>query len=636
MGNQPSLKMALHHVFCILLFTATIAACDSSQASAVTKPDADYCVVGAGPGGIQLAYHLHKRNANFRVFERGPGPGTFFKEYPRHRTLISINKRFTGKGGKASDQFNMRHDWNSLISDDESLRFTNYSDKYFAPADDLVRYLEDFVERTGVHPYVQYNSSVSVVRLTASRLFQVTVAETGKHTICKCVVVAQGLWRPNRPEMVGAELAEEYQTMSVDTTDFVNQTVAILGNANSALETANHIFNVTKQVHLIGRRPIRFSWQSHYVGDVRAINSDHIDRYQLVGGGDTILEMNPLPQLVADPDGGVILIPPWAEPPTQSNLDSLATWKKLSADAPLHQKIASYEAGARGYKDLGWMHVDRVLRCLGWRFQRELFPAGDAELGTESAAVSLDKIDKYPVMTSTFESVDQPGIYFAGTLAHGRDFGKSSGGFIHGFRYTAGVLDKWLQVRYHSTKWPSVLLSPLRPMLLADRILGSANNGDAIYQMFGELVDVMTVTLNSKGVLSGRYYSEMPRELAQRFTVDSFRFTMDLRYGKNFTGPMFDVFSVHRVTSSPPDSHLSNFLHPVVHFFRPGSTTPINTFHILEDLRTDFTQSIHLSPTIAHFKEMLKPLPDMIRAHLVAKSLKDQKCKDSPQGKCEA
>merc|ERR1711865_702922 len=89
MGNQPSLKMALHHVFCILLFTATIAACDSSQASAVTKPDADYCVVGAGPGGIQLAYHLHKRNANFRVFERGPGPGTFFKEYPRHRTLIS-------------------------------------------------------------------------------------------------------------------------------------------------------------------------------------------------------------------------------------------------------------------------------------------------------------------------------------------------------------------------------------------------------------------------------------------------------------------------------------------------------------------------------------------------------------------
>ena len=151
---------------------------------------------------------------------------------------------------------------------------------------------------------------------------------------------------------------------------------------------------------------------------------------------------------------------------------------------------------------------------------------------------------------------------------------------------------------------------------------------------FGQLVDVVTITLNSQGALTGRYYSEMPRELAQRFTIGSFRFTMDLRYGKNFTGPLFDVFSVNRVTSSPPDSHLSNFLHPVVEFYTPGSTTPNNTFHILEDLRTDFTQSIHLTPTIAHFKQMLKPLPEMIREHLMAKN-QDKICKDTP-GQCKA
>jgi len=619
----------------ILLTVAIVASDDSKDADQdAAKPDYDYCIIGAGPGGVQLAYHMHKRNANFRVFEKGPGPGTFFKNYPRHRTLISINKRFTGKGGKASDQFNMRHDWNSLISDNETLRFTEYSDKYFAPADDLVRYMEDFVEGTGVHPYVQYNSTASIVRLSKSRQFQVTTEETGERTTCQAVVVAQGLWRPNTPEMVGSELVDEYQTMSTDRADYVNQTVAILGNANSGLETANWIFNVTKQVHLIGRRPPRFSWQTHYVGDIRAINSDHIDRYQLVGGGDTMLEMNPLPNLVKDPDGGIILIPPWAEPASESNLNALAAWKKIPSTAPLHEKIAAYHEGARGYKDLGWMHVDRVLRCLGWRFKRDLFPTEDLEPGTEATQVDLDKIDKYPVMTPTFESVNQPGIFFAGTLSHGRDFGKSSGGFIHGFRYTAGVLDKWLQVRYHGIRWPSVPLSPLRPMLLADRILGSANNGDAIYQMFGQLVDVVTITLNSQGALTGRYYSEMPRELAQRFTIGSFRFTMDLRYGKNFTGPLFDVFSVNRVTSSPPDSHLSNFLHPVVEFYTPGSTTPNNTFHILEDLRTDFTQSIHLTPTIAHFKQMLKPLPAMIREHLMAKS-QDKICKETP-GQCKA
>lgn len=300
----------------------------------------------------------------------------------------------------------------------------------------------------------------------------------------------------------------------------------------------------------------------------------------------------------------------------------------------LLDRIAAYEDGARGYKDLGWMKVDRVLRCLGWRIEQSTFPPGDAESGTESAAPELNEIEKYPVMTATFESVNQKGLYFAGTVSHGRDFRKSSGGFIHGFRYNSRVLDKWLQVKFHRERWESELLAPLRPMLIADRILGSANNGDGIYQMFGQLVDVITVTLNSEGQLAGRHYKEMPKELAQRFTIDSFRFTMDLRYGNNFTGPIFDVFSVHRVTSSPPDSHLSNFLHPVVDFYTPGMLTPNNTFHILEDLRTDFTQSIHLQPTIQHFKAMCKKLPDMIKAHLLAKAA-TAKCAASQDGKCD-
>ena len=46
--------------------------------------------------------------------------GSFFARYPRHDKLISINKRFTGKTNK---QFNMRHDWNSLLSDDVTLLF---------------------------------------------------------------------------------------------------------------------------------------------------------------------------------------------------------------------------------------------------------------------------------------------------------------------------------------------------------------------------------------------------------------------------------------------------------------------------------------------------------------------------------
>eukprot|EP00656_Telonema_subtile_P049482 TRINITY_DN6162_c0_g1_i1.p1 TRINITY_DN6162_c0_g1~~TRINITY_DN6162_c0_g1_i1.p1 ORF type:complete len:636 (+),score=109.67 TRINITY_DN6162_c0_g1_i1:190-2097(+) len=590
------------------------------------KPDFSYCIVGAGPGGIQSAYFLLKRNADFVVFERGAGAGTFFAEYPRGRRLISINKRFTGKGGKTSEQFNLRHDWNSLLSDNETLRFTRYSTKYFAPAGRLVSYFQDFVNATGIQPHIRYGSSARIRRIKGSQLFQITVAETGEKTICRTVISAQGLWAVNRPKMVGVELAEEYQTMSVTPSDYTNQTVAILGNGNSALETANTLFNVTRQIHVIGRRPMRFSWQTHYVGDVRALNSAHLDRYQLVGGTDTVMEMERLPSLVKDPDGGIIMVPPWGSDPTPENLAALAAWKKLPADTPLSAKIAAYNQGARGYKDLGWMHVDRVLNCLGWRFDTSLFPAGDEE-GTEAAVPELDAIAKYPKATATFESVNQKGLYFAGTLTHGRDFRKSSGGFIHGFRYNCRALDKWLAVRYEGAKWPSELLAPLRPMLMTDRVLGSANNGDGIYQMFGTLVDAVTLTMNSKGELVGRHYKEIPRELAERFTLDQFRFTMDLRYGTNFSGPIFDVFSIHRVTNAPPESHLSNFLHPVVQLYVPGSTQPVNTFHILEDLRTDFTQSIHLNPTIEHFKELWKQLPSMIEAHLTEKAEKAAKAR---------
>ena len=58
----------------------------------------------------------------------GAASGTFYLTYPIHRTLISINKRFTGKTNK---EFNLRHDWNSLLSHDESLLMTKYSKVMF-------------------------------------------------------------------------------------------------------------------------------------------------------------------------------------------------------------------------------------------------------------------------------------------------------------------------------------------------------------------------------------------------------------------------------------------------------------------------------------------------------------------------
>ena len=83
--------------------------------AAMTPRHHEYCIVGAGPAGVQLAYFLHTspEPRDYIVFERAANAGSYFETYPRHRTLISINKRYTG-----SDNFelNMRHDWNSLLT----------------------------------------------------------------------------------------------------------------------------------------------------------------------------------------------------------------------------------------------------------------------------------------------------------------------------------------------------------------------------------------------------------------------------------------------------------------------------------------------------------------------------------------
>lgn len=133
-------------------------------AEASAPPHRDYCVLGAGPAGLQMAYFLQRAGRDYLVFERASGPGSFFTRYPRHRKLISINKRHTGR---TNSEFNLRHDWNSLLSHDPRLLFRHYSRAYFPDAGDMVRYLGDFASSLGLR--VRYNTAIAHVTLDKDR-----------------------------------------------------------------------------------------------------------------------------------------------------------------------------------------------------------------------------------------------------------------------------------------------------------------------------------------------------------------------------------------------------------------------------------------------------------------------------------
>jgi hypothetical protein len=77
----------LDSLCCVMLFSA---------AAAAIIPSHEYCIIGAGPGGLQLGHLLLNSDRDYIIFDGSAGAGSFFEANPVHRTLISLNKRFTG------------------------------------------------------------------------------------------------------------------------------------------------------------------------------------------------------------------------------------------------------------------------------------------------------------------------------------------------------------------------------------------------------------------------------------------------------------------------------------------------------------------------------------------------------------
>ncbi|XP_048473529.1 FAD-dependent oxidoreductase domain-containing protein 2-like [Rhincodon typus] len=253
-------------------FTMLVASVAFASSHATARTDylhLDYCIIGAGPGGLQMAYFLQQSQRHYLVFERSNLSGSFFVRYPRHRKLISINKQYTGKQNK---EFNLRHDWNSLLSHDDNLLYKHYTKDFFPHADTMVHYLNNFTNRFDLK--IRYNTEITWIEAEKhpkawnGHYFYLT-DQNDYHYRCSVLLVATGMWVPNTPDFPGSEHVEGYESVSVDPADFVGQTVLILGRGNAAFETADNIVGVTNFIHMLSRSRLRLAWATHYVGDVR-------------------------------------------------------------------------------------------------------------------------------------------------------------------------------------------------------------------------------------------------------------------------------------------------------------------------------------------------------------------------------
>lgn len=498
-----------------------------------------FIIIGGGPGGLQLAYNLQQAGADYLILERADIPGSTFATLPRHRTLISINKYNTGCD---NPEFNMRHDWNSLLCDDPDLRFPNYDREFFPNADNLVNYLRDFTERFALN--IEYNTPVARIERDADG-YQIEDT-AGRVWNCEVLIIATGLAKPNVPMIEGIEHAEQYTEMSLDREEFTNKRVLIIGKKNSAFETADHLVPAAAMIHLVSPNSIRMAWKTHYVGDLRAVNNNILDTYQLKSQNAIL-------------DAEVAYIRPHGQ----------------------QLKVAFNYSHANG--EVEEIVYDRVLCCAGFKIETSMFGA--------SATPQLAYNNKFPALTSGFESVNNPGMYFAGTLTHSLDFRKATSGFIHGFRYNARALATLLANRYMAVDLPSDSLA-LDAHTVTQRMLDRVNHSGGLWQQPGFIADVAV-----RGDDGLTYIKELPRD----YIVENFHgaiYVLTLEYGAPIVGDPFAVERIHREDTG--HSQESQFLHPIVRHYVDGEL--ISSHEIIEDLEAHWVEPEHYKPLLAYFE----------------------------------
>ncbi|MGC9538980.1 NAD(P)-binding domain-containing protein [Streptomyces sp. UG1] len=528
--------------------------------SAQSEP-LDCLVIGGGPAGLQLGQLLQAAGHTYRILESGPAAGTFFRTFPRHRKLISINKVHNGTD---DPELNLRMDWNSLLSPDQQMLFTRYSKRYFPHADDLVRYLADFAEAFKLD--IAYDTRAERIRRGADGGFVVT-DQHGQEHHARRLVMATGLTRPNTPDIPGIETAEDYSVVSVDPEDFTDQRVLILGKGNSALETADNLVETAAVIHVAGPHSIRMAWNSHYVGHLRAVNNNFLDTYQLKSQNALL-------------DGHVLSI-------------------DKDPEAAGYRVRFSFSRADEVVKELRY---DRVIVCTGFRFDASLFaPECRPELVID---------DRFAALTPAYESVNVPGLYFAGTLMQQRDFKKSTGGFIHGFRYAVRALSRILDERHHDRPWPHQPLDA-SPCALADAVVARVNRSSALWQQFGVLGDLIVTAPGEPA----RYHEEVPVAYAHqsRLTEGAEYFTVTLEYGPDHDKvDPFDITVRRTAQNSVDDAFDAAYLHPVIRRFRAGEL--LGTHHMAENLENEWDHpEVHHAPLARFFVHELDLRPSAAR-----------------------
>ncbi|ELT88833.1 hypothetical protein CAPTEDRAFT_190646 [Capitella teleta] len=545
----------------------------------------EYIIVGAGPAGVQAAYYLGKAGRDYMIIEKGDKPGYFFEKFPRHRTLISINKRFNYF---PEDDYNMRHDWNSLLSDDTEMRFTKYSDELFPPADRLVDYMHDFCERFDIK--ISYNTTVEKISRkiddSGETEFQIKTQQgTYKSQV---LIMATGAMKEKLPDIPGIEFAKQYSEHSIKQSDYENKKISIIGGGNSAFETADHLAGHAAIVHMHADNGFKMAWDTHFPGDLRAINNSIIDMFHLKS-------IHGLRRAI----------------PTK--LEEIIVDGKRKVKMHFDQEQPNWDPPSTAHM---YDTYDDVIFCTGWYYIIDA-------MWDDSCKPEITTCGKFPCQKATWESTNINNLFFAGTSTQGRDR-RAASSFIHGFRYSAKCLALMLNHLRHGDFLPQENFSSINMEKIAKFVAERMSTTSALYQLnYGVLCDVMILNPEEnvtnkryedvkdiKG--SAKYFYELPTEWALEqpcFKNQENMWVIILKDGKS----NFPAYHNPLDFVTPPrmldfDLPCQAFIQPIIRRYRFGeliSETSIGSNFVVRLDQHQLTEDAHPTRSLNKMKKLM-------------------------------
>lgn len=667
-----------------------------------------YCIVGAGPAGVQLGHFLYLAERDYIILERAPQAASWFSKFPIHRVLNYINRRFTRR---ANLEFNLRHDWNSLLGSEKTVGlFGSWSKDYWPSADTLVKYINAFAEpqvqagklrfRQTVlnvaacnHPDADQAHSTGFVCnyllsvMNSSRTndkscksddstdeFRCRADNVEAWQIkCSVVIMANGQQKPRQVK----DWIDGLSTVSIPYSEldrfplesFENRSVLIVGGGNAAMETADALRDYVQDIQVLGRYefPSRRMAETHYVGDLRGRRGTLHDAFYFKSyEGELTYDYGK--RFIAVPCGpdtdhrGFQGKPPVCIFPVAEGEDemenrgdfvvltsveelrmdlvneakrvfgnrvferkptlALAASRQIEQQLPVIPQRAINKVLCMTTSDLRrpmnlkerellvrlkdtvtnvvedseeWRKpIDTVITALGWQYDTSIF---DTSVTINMTGPPQRKHDQqtYPLLSSEYESVSAKHLFVAGAASHGMDRYKykGSGGFIHGFRFTARALWRILEARYEhelhpvsqpitvdgTTKFTWDFADPKMMRFNASQVVGLANAlpplwaklqeriNDAAgpYEMVGgSLADGIIYDCKGK---SAWYMEDVPEDLIHDRYSEHPRLTWSYHYGR-FHRDMYQA-SICGVRAASAGV-FSNFIHPVLQYFPAG------------------------------------------------------------------